>query len=312
MVGYHRRSAEPDAGSDGFPRLSFKASFASGRLRIRRRLGKPLGGAAGGGQVVSQGDLVGVISVFSSDATTATKGDHDVGQMVFRRSGGGRCTMSRWCDFCGWAGFLYLTLSFFFSLGLHPVGARWIQEHYTYDFDQETTSYYGPINRVALNMGYHNEHHDFRRYRGTTCRIARYGPGILQHLEISFILEQVVVPVHFRQALQAVFAGGTNESRGVLYGPRPRTVGQGGVLISARERSVLNYGDDQLYVSKKNETVRMFKSDFMEFFSHVHPVTPLVCLYPVVGYMLYLSLVASAFVDLSRSLCLCSAFCSGR
>jgi len=47
-----------------------------------------------------------------------------------------------------------------FSIGLHPVGARWIQEHYTYDFDQETFSYYGPINLVALNMGYHNEHHD--------------------------------------------------------------------------------------------------------------------------------------------------------
>jgi sphingolipid 4-desaturase/C4-monooxygenase len=62
--------------------------------------------------------------------------------------------------FFGWAGFLYLALSFFFSVGLHPVGARWIQEHYTYDFDQETTSYYGPINHVALNMGYHNEHHD--------------------------------------------------------------------------------------------------------------------------------------------------------
>jgi sphingolipid 4-desaturase/C4-monooxygenase len=62
--------------------------------------------------------------------------------------------------FCGWPGFLYLVFAFFFSIGLHPVGARWIQEHYTYDFDQETFSYYGPINRVALNMGYHNEHHD--------------------------------------------------------------------------------------------------------------------------------------------------------
>ena len=62
--------------------------------------------------------------------------------------------------FCGLPGFLYLVFAFFFSIGLHPVGARWIQEHYTYDFDQETFSYYGPINRVALNMGYHNEHHD--------------------------------------------------------------------------------------------------------------------------------------------------------
>ena len=62
--------------------------------------------------------------------------------------------------FCGWAGFLYLVFAFLFSIGLHPVGARWIQEHYTYDFDQETFSYYGPINRLALNMGYHNEHHD--------------------------------------------------------------------------------------------------------------------------------------------------------
>jgi len=63
--------------------------------------------------------------------------------------------------FFGWAGLFYLFCSFAFSIGLHPVGARWIQEHYTKDPDQETYSYYGPINRVCLNMGYHNEHHDF-------------------------------------------------------------------------------------------------------------------------------------------------------
>ena len=45
-----------------------------------------------------------------------------------------------------------------------------------------------------------------------------------------------------------------------------------------------------LYVSNRNETVRMFESDFMEFFSRVHPATPLVLYLPVVGYMLYVSL----------------------
>jgi sphingolipid delta-4 desaturase len=63
--------------------------------------------------------------------------------------------------FCGWAGLCYLLGSAFFAIGLHPVGARWVQEHYTLDPDQETFSYYGPINLVALNVGYHNEHHDF-------------------------------------------------------------------------------------------------------------------------------------------------------
>ncbi|OLB01516.1 MAG: fatty acid hydroxylase [Verrucomicrobia bacterium 13_2_20CM_54_12] len=47
---------------------------------------------------------------------------------------------------------------------------------------------------------------------------------------------------------------------------------------------------DRLYVSNKNETVRMFESDFMEFFSRVHPVIPLALYLPVVGYMLYVSL----------------------
>ncbi|WP_051955513.1 fatty acid desaturase [Beijerinckia mobilis] len=57
---------------------------------------------------------------------------------------------------------LYLFASFWFSVGgLHPLGARWIQEHYTPDTEQETYDYYGPLNVVALNIGYHNEHHDF-------------------------------------------------------------------------------------------------------------------------------------------------------
>lgn len=64
--------------------------------------------------------------------------------------------------FFGWHGIAYLLLSFSFSVGLHPLGARWIQEHYlTHNEEQETYSYYGVLNTVSFNVGYHNEHHDF-------------------------------------------------------------------------------------------------------------------------------------------------------
>jgi sphingolipid delta-4 desaturase len=64
--------------------------------------------------------------------------------------------------FFGPKAFFFLLISFFFSVGLHPLGARWIQEHYlTLDKNQETYSYYGPLNTLAFNVGFHNEHHDF-------------------------------------------------------------------------------------------------------------------------------------------------------
>ena len=63
--------------------------------------------------------------------------------------------------FSGWNSLLYLFLSAMFAVGLHPLGARWIQEHYIVSPDnQETYSYYGPFNKVMFNVGYHNEHHD--------------------------------------------------------------------------------------------------------------------------------------------------------
>jgi sphingolipid delta-4 desaturase len=63
--------------------------------------------------------------------------------------------------FAGWGAFGYLAACTVFSIGLHPLGARWIQEHYVFAPNQETYSYYGPLNKIAFNVGYHNEHHDF-------------------------------------------------------------------------------------------------------------------------------------------------------
>jgi sphingolipid delta-4 desaturase len=63
--------------------------------------------------------------------------------------------------FWGWNSLIFLFASFWFSIGLHPLGARWIQEHYLTGGNQETYSYYGPLNTIQFNIGYHNEHHDF-------------------------------------------------------------------------------------------------------------------------------------------------------
>ncbi len=55
-----------------------------------------------------------------------------------------------------------MVISFFFSVGLHPLVAGWIQEHYLIlDKDQETYGYYGSLNKLAFNVCVHNEHHDF-------------------------------------------------------------------------------------------------------------------------------------------------------
>ena len=43
------------------------------------------------------------------------------------------------------------------------------------------------------------------------------------------------------------------------------------------------------YVSNKNESVRMFENDFLEFFSHIHPATPVVLFIPLTILLIYFS-----------------------
>ncbi|WWC72527.1 uncharacterized protein I206_106489 [Kwoniella pini CBS 10737] len=85
-----------------------------------------------------------------------------------------------------WNSLIYLIMSSFFAGSLHPCAAHFIAEHYLMNgplptkeeqmksgkfeneqdwlirgLAQETTSYYGWLNVLCYNVGYHNEHHDF-------------------------------------------------------------------------------------------------------------------------------------------------------
>lgn len=63
--------------------------------------------------------------------------------------------------FFGFKSVIYLLLSTWFGLSIHPTGAHVLAEHFEYFKGQDTYSYYGWINYLNFNMGYHIEHHDF-------------------------------------------------------------------------------------------------------------------------------------------------------
>ncbi len=63
--------------------------------------------------------------------------------------------------FAGWNALYFLMLSMFFAGSIHPLSGHFISEHYVFEEGQETYSYYGPLNKLTFNVGYHNEHHDF-------------------------------------------------------------------------------------------------------------------------------------------------------
>lgn len=61
----------------------------------------------------------------------------------------------------GPAALAYILISGYLSIGPHPTAFHIIAEHYEFVTAMETYDYLGWMNILTLNMGYHQEHHDF-------------------------------------------------------------------------------------------------------------------------------------------------------
>jgi sphingolipid delta-4 desaturase len=86
-------------------------------------------------------------------------------------------------EFISWKALMYLLISTVLGSSFHPLAGHFVAEHYEWAKGFETYSYYGPLNLLTYNVGYHNEHHDFPRIPGSRLpQLKKMAPEFYDHL----------------------------------------------------------------------------------------------------------------------------------
>ncbi len=101
---------------------------------------------------------------------------------------------------------VFMVLSTFLAGSLHPMSGRFLSEHLVLQESDEveTYSYYGHLNKITFNVGYHSEHHDMPTIPYTKLpELSKIAPEFYTdlpvtkgwlHTLVSFIFDDSVGP----------------------------------------------------------------------------------------------------------------------
>ncbi len=101
-------------------------------------------------------------------------------------------------EFFGVRAMLYLVSGTLLAVGVHPSGGHFIAEHFEFVRGTETYSYYGPMNFFNLNVGCHNEHHDFPKIPWSNLPLVReiapeFYENLPRHTSYLYVLYRFVM-----------------------------------------------------------------------------------------------------------------------
>lgn len=151
--------------------------------------------------------------------------------------------------FWGPKSLVYLLAGSLLGGGLHPMAGHLIAEHYMFAKGQETYSYYGPLNLLSYNVGYHNEHHDFPQIPQTRLHKLReiapeYYDSLYCHTSWCWVLWRFLVDPSMGpwSRMHRVMREGTPAANDKFIASTCRTAAAATPADAARSAEVLGAG----------------------------------------------------------------------